>query len=55
MVDYSMIFESLRSREKTVEFFRKRGISWNKIVLFYLAKVYNENSMYIGPGHLSIL
>ena len=36
LADYKMKFEALRFREKTLESFRKKGISWQGIVVFYL-------------------
>lgn len=36
LADYKMKFEALRFREKTLEFFGKKGIFWHGIVVFYL-------------------
>lgn len=35
LIDYKMKFESIRYREKSVEFFGKRGSSWHGAVIFY--------------------
>ena len=35
VIDYNMNFESIRYREKTVEFFGKRGSGWDGAVIFF--------------------
>ena len=37
LVDYKMKFEAIRFREKTTEFFGKKGMSWHGAVIFYKA------------------
>ena len=35
LIDYKMKFEAIRFREKTTEFFGKKGMSWHGAVVFY--------------------
>ena len=36
LINYKMKFESIRYKGKTVEFFKKRGRSWHRAVIFSL-------------------
>lgn len=55
LADYKMKYEPIRYREKTLDFFGKKGISWHGIVVFHLDKCYDESGKYTGPEHLSML
>ena len=55
LADYKMKFEPVRFREKTSEFFVKRGVSWHGMVVFHLESVYDDDGNYKGSGHLSML
>ncbi|PXF46050.1 hypothetical protein BWQ96_04225 [Gracilariopsis chorda] len=50
-----MKFEPLRYKEKTIEFFGKKGISWNCTVVFYLSDDYGSDVENTSPHHLYML
>ncbi|PXF42201.1 hypothetical protein BWQ96_08069 [Gracilariopsis chorda] len=55
LANYKMKFESLCYREKNIDFFGKKGISWHVTVVFYLSDDYGceVESSYLH--HLSML
>ncbi len=46
LMDYKMKFESIRFREKTSEFFGKRGCSWHGAVVFFAEREGALNQLY---------